>query len=128
MSYRERYYKLKSKLAKKVRRKILERDNWRCQVCKSPFNLEVAHITDATLFVKYYGLEDGLKESFREDNLITLCKSCHRAYHMVQKGLYVGNKISSRAEKVYHLFAKKRYERGYWFIPKHGMKRRIRIY
>jgi len=128
MHYREKYHKLKTKLANKVRKKILKRDNYRCQACGFPLDLEVAHITDATLFVKYYGLEDGLKESFREDNLVTLCKSCHRSYHMVQKGLHVNDEIFYRARKVYHLFAKKRYERGYWFIPKHGMKRRIRIY
>jgi 5-methylcytosine-specific restriction endonuclease McrA len=50
--------------------KVLTRDGWRCQVCGHSSNLQVHHITRRSLL--------GNDE---EENLITLCVSCHQAAH-----------------------------------------------
>ena len=53
-----------------VRRQVLERDGWRCQVCGKSANLQVHHeLSRARL-----GHDD-------ESNLITLCGVCHKAMH-----------------------------------------------
>jgi 5-methylcytosine-specific restriction endonuclease McrA len=57
-----------------LRRQILERDNWRCQVCGSMSNLEVHHIR----FRSHSGPD-------LEQNLLTLCASCHKLYHAPRK-------------------------------------------
>jgi len=49
---------------------ILERDRWRCQFCGSLIALEVHHMK----FRSELG-DDA------EDNLITLCRSCHQKVH-----------------------------------------------
>ena len=54
----------------KLREKVLRRDGWRCQFCGSMTNLEVHH----QQFRSHSGPD-------HEDNLITLCNSCHRAEH-----------------------------------------------
>lgn len=57
---------------KRKRRQIIERDNGRCQECGFDQNLHVHHITPLS--------EGG--EPFDENNLVTLCQSCHlNAYH-----------------------------------------------
>jgi 5-methylcytosine-specific restriction endonuclease McrA len=50
--------------------KVLTRDGWRCQVCGSYSNLQVHHIRRRSSL--------GNDE---EENLITLCVSCHRVAH-----------------------------------------------
>jgi 5-methylcytosine-specific restriction endonuclease McrA len=54
----------------KLRQEILRRDGWRCQSCGAMSNLEVHH----KQFRSHAG--DDL-----EDNLITLCASCHANLH-----------------------------------------------
>ena len=54
----------------KLHWQVLERDGWSCQVCGSYKNLEVHH--------KEFRSHQG---SDTEENLITLCNSCHRATH-----------------------------------------------
>ncbi len=59
-----------------LHRQVVERDNWRCQVCGSMQNLEVHHIQ----FRSHSGPDT-------ERNLVTLCNSCHRSSHGAQKTL-----------------------------------------
>lgn len=53
-----------------IRRLVLKRDGWRCQVCGRLSGLQVHHIT----FRSHQG-------PTTEDNLITLCFSCHSHVH-----------------------------------------------
>ncbi|MGO9590051.1 MAG: HNH endonuclease [Candidatus Acidiferrales bacterium] len=53
-----------------LRRRILDRDGWRCQHCGDMKNLEVHHIQ----FRSRLG-------SDQESNLITLCANCHARLH-----------------------------------------------
>ena len=53
-----------------LHRQVLERDNWRCQVCGSMQNLQVHHLK----FRSQSG--DDV-----EQNLITLCTECHEQMH-----------------------------------------------
>ena len=55
-----------------LRQRVLRRDGWRCQFCGSRAQLEVHH----QQFRSHSG-ED------REQNLITLCTSCHSVIHSV---------------------------------------------
>ena len=55
---------------RELHRQVLERDRWRCQFCDSMHNLQVHHLQ----FRSRCG-ED------TEQNLITLCASCHRKLH-----------------------------------------------
>jgi 5-methylcytosine-specific restriction endonuclease McrA len=54
-----------------LRQQVLRRDGWRCQSCGTMSNLEIHH----KLFRSQSG-EDS------EDNLITLCVSCHQGVHL----------------------------------------------
>ena len=54
----------------RLRREILERDNWRCQVCGCLKNLDVHHLRRRS------ALGDDA-----ETNLITLCRECHENLH-----------------------------------------------
>jgi len=62
-----------------LREQVLRRDGWRCQFCGSMTNLEVHH----QQFRSHSGPD-------LEDNLITLCNSCHSAEHAGKgrSGLY----------------------------------------
>jgi 5-methylcytosine-specific restriction endonuclease McrA len=53
-----------------LRQRILRRDGWRCQSCGSMSNLEVHHKE----FRSHSGHDC-------EENLITLCTSCHADIH-----------------------------------------------
>jgi len=55
---------------KKLRKQMLRRDGWRCQLCGSMSNLEVHHQE-----YRSHAGEDA------EDNLITLCRRCHAFVH-----------------------------------------------
>jgi 5-methylcytosine-specific restriction endonuclease McrA len=54
----------------RLRKKMLERDGWRCQHCGSHFQLEVHHLVRRSQL-----------GSDSEENLITLCRSCHQRIH-----------------------------------------------
>ena len=54
----------------KLGQQVLARDNWRCQNCGSMQNLEVHHKT----FRSQQGDD-------HEENLITMCNSCHLDLH-----------------------------------------------
>jgi DNA-binding GntR family transcriptional regulator len=67
--------------SKELKEKVRERDNRTCQVCgfhtsEFDYTLPVHHMTP----FRDYGLENHEKAN-REDNLITLCCSCHRGIH-----------------------------------------------
>jgi len=51
---------------RELRKQVLRRDSWRCQLCGSMTNLEVHH--------KQFRSHSG---GDRESNLITLCFDCH---------------------------------------------------
>jgi 5-methylcytosine-specific restriction endonuclease McrA len=53
-----------------LRQEVLRRDTWRCQSCGAMSNLEVHH----QLFRSHSGDDS-------EQNLITLCRHCHRSAH-----------------------------------------------
>ena len=55
---------------RQLHRKVLERDNWRCQICSSMQQLEVHHLR----FRSHCGGD-------LEQNLITLCTQCHTQAH-----------------------------------------------
>jgi len=54
----------------KLRRAILQRDNWRCQYCGAMTNLEVHHQQ-----LRSHSGDD------IEENLITMCHGCHSTVH-----------------------------------------------
>ena len=53
-----------------LRQQILRRDGWRCQSCGTMSNLEVHH--------KEFRSQSG---DDSEQNLITLCSTCHASMH-----------------------------------------------
>jgi 5-methylcytosine-specific restriction endonuclease McrA len=54
----------------KLRQQVLRRDGWRCQSCGAMSNLEVHHQE----FRSHSGADS-------EENLITLCATCHARAH-----------------------------------------------
>ena len=62
--------KLDRKTYAALHRQILKRDNWRCQSCGSMKHLEIHHQE----FRSHSGGDI-------EENLVTLCHSCHSAAH-----------------------------------------------
>ena len=55
---------------KRLMKRVLERDNWRCQKCGSLGNLQINHQTKRS--------QQG-NDSL--ENLVTLCAYCHMAEH-----------------------------------------------
>ena len=53
-----------------LRKQVLRRDGWRCQVCGSRLNLQVHH----KQMRSQQGSDDDL-------NLVTLCSACHEMAH-----------------------------------------------
>ncbi len=53
-----------------LRKKVLERDGWRCQSCGRREQLEIHHL-----------LHRSALGGDTEKNLISLCHECHRAAH-----------------------------------------------
>jgi 5-methylcytosine-specific restriction endonuclease McrA len=53
-----------------LRQRVLRRDGWRCQSCGTMANLEVHH--------KQFRSQSGVDS---EENLITLCATCHASAH-----------------------------------------------
>jgi 5-methylcytosine-specific restriction endonuclease McrA len=62
--------RLDSKNYEQLRNAVLRRDGWRCQLCGTRSGLEVHH--------KEFRSHSG---DDSEENLITLCTSCHDAVH-----------------------------------------------
>ena len=55
---------------RELHRQVLERDQWHCQYCGSMAQLEVHHLTSRSRMG-----DDA------DENLITLCRPCHRNAH-----------------------------------------------
>lgn len=62
--------RLDAEAYRQLHRQVLDRDDWRCQVCGALSNLEVHH--------KEFRSHSGHDS---EKNLITLCTACHRNVH-----------------------------------------------
>jgi 5-methylcytosine-specific restriction endonuclease McrA len=62
--------RLDLELYDRLREQVLRRDGWRCQYCGNRSNLEVHHKD-----FRSQGGDDS------EENLITLCASCHSLFH-----------------------------------------------
>ena len=60
-----------------LRQQILRRDGWRCQLCAAIANLEVHH----QQFRSHAGDDS-------DENLITLCASCHEEMHSQSWDVY----------------------------------------
>ena len=81
------YREIKSKYLSQWKITILMRDGYKCRACESDdrTRLNPAHITPTTSFVKVFSqsfsLDFVIGSSFRDDNLVTLCGSCHRLHH-----------------------------------------------
>lgn len=67
----------KSTMYRRIRKEVMERDNWKCVFCKKSGYLEVDHIKS---YSKYPELR------YEKDNLRTLCKECHRKTPTFSKG------------------------------------------
>lgn len=77
MSYVE---ELKDKRWINLRNQIVKRDGC-CKLCSSEYQLHVHHR------IYYY---DRKAWEYEEDELITLCKSCHDIFHLHRKPKFVG--------------------------------------
>jgi 5-methylcytosine-specific restriction endonuclease McrA len=63
-------WRLDPELYEQLRKQVLRRDRWKCQVCGSRQNLHVHH----RQLRSQQGSDDDL-------NLITLCVGCHEGVH-----------------------------------------------
>lgn len=77
---------MQSELWRTKRKRILARDNYRCQKCGSAINLRVHHIR----YPDVYGAEP-------DDDLVTLCDSCHQEVH--KKDLMVKEQRSAEKQR-----------------------------
>jgi 5-methylcytosine-specific restriction endonuclease McrA len=67
---------LQSAYWKDVRLQVLKRDGYRCQECGRRQRLQVHHLT-----YRHHG-----KEGRYLQDLVTLCKNCHRSHHVKKTG------------------------------------------
>ena len=70
MGLKQPRLRLDRTLYEQLRTQILQRDGWRCQACGAMCNLEVHHQE----FRSHSGDDS-------EQNLITLCSTCHATVH-----------------------------------------------
>jgi len=70
LPFKVRPVRLDAEAYQTLRRQVLERDGWRCQLCGSMAGVEVHHIQRRS----QVGAD-------AEQNLITLCSACHRRAH-----------------------------------------------
>lgn len=74
----------RQKLAQSTRRAVLERDGYECQECDEPVGgKHNPHVETANVHHKEPVSEGGTNEP---DNLVTLCKGCHKEKHQSQTG------------------------------------------
>ncbi len=88
---------LESDKWKQIRQKILERDGYKCRICGANYNLHIHHLTYKRLYDE------------NKDDLITVCESCHKAYHELDRMSELVNK-QDRAEEQ----ASIEQQRDYW--------------
>lgn len=71
---KSRYHKyLLSPEWKALRKKVFERDEYRCRFCESSKNLEVHHLTYERIFHE------------RLEDLVTACDGCHGYIHRLRR-------------------------------------------
>ena len=92
------------------REKIFNRDKRSCRVCNSNSSLQLCHITSVTT-LRWQGYS--IEESYREDNLVTMCYVCHKIQHNHQKGLLITQFAKDRAKKIKELLDRIKAERGW---------------
>ena len=86
-NHSRKYREIKAKYMDLWRPIIFARDNYKCIVCGSneKSRLNLAHVTPVLSFVRAFSkdlnFETAIMLSFREDNLVTLCGTCHRIQH-----------------------------------------------
>jgi hypothetical protein len=66
---------MRPKLARELKRQILERDKHRCVMCWRKYQINVHHFWD--LYVTHSPYSSDIKNS----DLVTLCDSCHGKVH-----------------------------------------------
>ena len=66
--------RLEKDFYEQLRQTVLERDSWRCQHCGAMHGLQVHH--------KEFRSQAG---DDSDENLITLCDSCHQIVHSTRK-------------------------------------------
>lgn len=99
LSKREYYEENRQQIINRVKRNryggkyfiILKRDNYKCQSCYHSSYLQIHHI-------------DGNEENNSEDNLIVLCRGCHRLVHLMS--LVLNNLDVIPYGKIYELAKK----------------------
>ena len=69
---RSQYQTIPARQWARVRRRVLDRDGYRCRACNRQGRLEVHHVIP---------LEKG-GAPLAESNLLTLCRGCHIAEHI----------------------------------------------
>ena len=92
MQYESNPFYLTAKWKRK-RARILRRDGYQCQDCK-----RYGRMREATEVHHIKHLEDNPELAYVDDNLVSLCKSCHNARHPEKgrKNLGKYSRISSR--------------------------------
>ena len=88
---KKEWKKIKRKLHDHFRPIVLERDNYRCRVCGSTADLELARLFEDSLVLlvksqkeqklfKYSGPYRTTEERYSMENMFILCKKCHRRF------------------------------------------------
>jgi hypothetical protein len=98
--------KAERELQRKLRRRILKRDGYRCRACGSGENLEMAHV---------YGREAPPEKRWSERSLLTLCHGCHRIFDLRWRERDA-MRISSAEDAVRFLRGELRVETPYFLV------------
>ena len=108
-------------LREKWRPLIFDRDIYRCRACGSNGSLELAHITPVEVMSDTYGYT-GVEWSFSWDNLVTLCRECHKCYHRSKRGFNYSLKSwqDQKIKAVNKLFFKLKQDRNQKFWGRVG--------
>jgi 5-methylcytosine-specific restriction endonuclease McrA len=69
-AFKAKYSKAALERYSQLRRKVLNRDGWRCQACGSASKLQIHHLQFRSALGHH-----------AMDNLITLCDDCHKDLH-----------------------------------------------
>ena len=79
----------------KKRLEILQRDEFKCRSCRDDLS---------TLHVHHFFYDPDLTPwEYENDKLITLCETCHEAYHYLSKHKTIGFETFSLVLKLYDL-------------------------
>jgi len=74
-----------------VRERVLERDGYRCAVCRTGKNLQVHHM---------YYLAGKKAWEYNDSALTTLCDACHKKEHQKQIGRLKPNRLDEALERL----------------------------